>query len=55
MQRVFSNGHPGDVIYLEALGQKIIVLNSIQAAEDLLERRSAIYSDRSGTVMVHEL
>lgn len=45
----------GDIIYLEALGQRIMVINSPEVANDLLERRSAIYSDRASTVMVHEL
>lgn len=46
---------PGDVIYLNALGQSIVVLNSQQAALDLLQRRAAIYSDRPQTVVVGEL
>ncbi|KAF9456701.1 cytochrome P450 [Collybia nuda] len=36
----------GDVIHLRLLGQPVIVLNSIQAAMDLLDKRGAIYSDR---------
>ncbi|KAJ7132234.1 cytochrome P450 [Mycena epipterygia] len=36
----------GDVIYLKIPGQSIIVLNSLKAAEDLLDKRSLIYSDR---------
>ncbi|KAF9456704.1 cytochrome P450 [Collybia nuda] len=36
----------GDVIYLQFLGRSIVVLNSVQAAVDLLEKRGAIYSDR---------
>ena len=36
----------GDVVYVEAMGQSIVVLGSDQAASDLLEKRSAIYSDR---------
>lgn len=36
----------GDVIHLKVLGRSIIVLNSVQAATDLLEKRSAQYSDR---------
>ncbi|KAJ8700830.1 hypothetical protein PTI98_003818 [Pleurotus ostreatus] len=35
-----------DVIHLEALGNHIVVLDSVEAANDLLEKRSAIYSDR---------
>ncbi|KAI0052378.1 CyP450 monooxygenase [Auriscalpium vulgare] len=36
----------GDIISLRVLGQTIVVLNSHQRAFDLLERRSALYSDR---------
>ncbi|KNZ78681.1 O-methylsterigmatocystin oxidoreductase [Termitomyces sp. J132] len=36
----------GDVIYLEMLGRPMIVLNSVKAAVDLLDKRSANYSDR---------
>ncbi|KAG6848244.1 hypothetical protein H0H93_001985 [Arthromyces matolae] len=36
----------GDVVYVEMLGQPIIVLNSVEAAVDLLEKRSVNYSDR---------
>ncbi|KAF4596839.1 hypothetical protein EYR38_008230 [Pleurotus pulmonarius] len=36
----------GDVMHLKILGRNMIVLNSVQAATDLLEKRSALYSDR---------
>ncbi|KAF7423939.1 hypothetical protein PC9H_009237 [Pleurotus ostreatus] len=36
----------GDVIHLSVLGRSIIVLDSHQVAIDLLEKRSALYSDR---------
>lgn len=36
----------GDVIYLSILGRPVIVLNSAQAATDLLEKRGENYSDR---------
>ncbi|KAJ4491747.1 cytochrome P450 [Lentinula lateritia] len=45
----------GDVIHLSALGQSIIILNSARSIYDLLERRSALYSDRPSTVMAGEL
>ncbi|GJE84150.1 cytochrome P450 [Phanerochaete sordida] len=44
-----------DVIYLNFVGTPVIVLNSMQAINDLLEKRSAIYSDRPVTVMAYEL
>lgn len=36
----------GDVIYLSFINKPIIVLNSAEAARDLLQKRGAIYSDR---------
>ncbi|KAJ7214472.1 cytochrome P450 [Mycena pura] len=36
----------GDVVYLELPGKSIVPLDSLQAGEDLLDKRSAIYSDR---------
>jgi hypothetical protein len=34
------------VLYLKLPGQSILVLDSLQAAEDLLDKRGVIYSDR---------
>lgn len=42
----------GDVMHLHFLGQPVIVLNSVQAAVDLLEKRSANYSDRPRLVVL---
>src|SRR6266404_1640051 len=36
----------GEMMYISALGQGILVLNSQRVAVDLLEKRSNIYSDR---------
>ena len=36
----------GDVVYISAFGTNIILLGTHQAAADLLEKKSAIYSDR---------
>jgi hypothetical protein len=35
-----------DVVYADVMGSHIIILNSMKAARDLLEKRSSIYSDR---------
>ncbi|KAF9257306.1 hypothetical protein L218DRAFT_879759 [Marasmius fiardii PR-910] len=35
-----------DIIYLNVSGTSFLVLNSLQAAEDLLDNRSGIYSGR---------
>ena len=38
-------------MYLNLLGQDIVVLGSLKAARDLLDKRSANYSDRPTSVM----
>ena len=45
----------GDVVYTTICGQPIIVLNSIDAARDLLDKRSANYSDRPRLVVFNEM
>ena len=37
---------PGEMMYISALGQGVLVINSQRVAIDLLEKRSNIYSDR---------
>ena len=41
----------GDVVYLNALGRHMIMLGSHKAAHELLDKRSANYSDRPQSVM----
>ncbi|CAE7233706.1 unnamed protein product [Rhizoctonia solani] len=41
-----------DIVYLELLGQKIIVLNSAEIVSEIMEKRSALYSDRPPIPMV---
>jgi hypothetical protein len=36
----------GEMMYVSALGQGVLVINSQRVAVDLLEKRSNIYSDR---------
>ncbi|KAF9561003.1 cytochrome P450 [Agrocybe pediades] len=48
-------GRYGDIIYFEALGNRVIVLNSLEVAHDLLETRAHIYSDRPSFTMIGEL
>ena len=38
-----------DVVHVDVLGSHIVILNSIKAANDLLDKRSSIYSDRYDT------
>ncbi|KZT30011.1 cytochrome P450 [Neolentinus lepideus HHB14362 ss-1] len=45
----------GDVMHLSALGRHLIILNSLDAARDLLEKRSSIYSDRPKFTMISDL
>jgi hypothetical protein len=46
---------PGDLIYLNAAGQPIIILNSRKVTGDLLDRRARIYSDRPHNIVVGEI
>ncbi|KXN81512.1 O-methylsterigmatocystin oxidoreductase [Leucoagaricus sp. SymC.cos] len=45
----------GDIIHLGALGKHIVVLNSIEAANELCGERSATYSSRPHLTMLVEL
>ncbi|KAF5313822.1 hypothetical protein D9619_013035 [Psilocybe cf. subviscida] len=45
----------GDVFSFKVLGQRIIVLNSLEAAQELFEKRSSNYSDRPRMPMMLEL
>ncbi|KAL0945852.1 hypothetical protein HGRIS_012135 [Hohenbuehelia grisea] len=44
-----------DVIHIPVLGMNIVVLNSSQAVDDLLEKRSAIYASRPRMPMLVEV
>ncbi|KAH9934347.1 cytochrome P450 [Fomitopsis serialis] len=45
----------GDVMHFSAFGRSIVILNSRKAVFDLLEKRSAIYSDRPRSVLAGEM
>ncbi|KXN89936.1 O-methylsterigmatocystin oxidoreductase [Leucoagaricus sp. SymC.cos] len=45
----------GDVIYIRLLGNPMLVLNSVQAVNDLLDKRGHIYSSRPVRPMVVDL
>jgi hypothetical protein len=45
----------GEIMYLDGAGQPIIVCNSLKSAFELLERRSANYSDRPQFIMAQEI
>jgi hypothetical protein len=42
-------------MYLNALGQPIIVINSLKAAFELLDRRAKIYSDRPRFIVARDI
>jgi len=46
---------PGDVTHINVLGHDMIILNSSKAAFDLLDKRSATYSNRPILVMGGEI
>ncbi|KAF8210955.1 cytochrome P450 [Mycena galopus ATCC 62051] len=51
----WSKDYNSDIIHLNVAGTSIIVISSAEAANDLLEKRSALYSDRPSMPMVGEL
>ncbi|KAJ7247328.1 cytochrome P450 [Mycena rebaudengoi] len=51
----WSKQYNSDIIHLDVAGSSIIVLNSVEAANDLLLKRSAIYSGRARMPMINEL
>ncbi|KAJ7281442.1 cytochrome P450 [Mycena rebaudengoi] len=51
----WSKKYDSDIIHLNAVGTSMIVLSSAEAINDLLEKRSSTYSDRSPLLMVNEL
>ncbi|OSD00652.1 cytochrome P450 [Trametes coccinea BRFM310] len=47
--------YASDVVYFTVLGTHLLVINSFEAARDLLDKRGALYSDRPRLVMIKEL
>ncbi|KAJ6477564.1 putative monooxygenase [Mycena sanguinolenta] len=41
----------GNIVYVDALGQPLFIINSAKVAIDLLDKRSSIYSDRPSFMM----
>lgn len=50
-----KSSYVGDIISFSAFGQRYVVLGSVQAATDLLEKKGAIYSDRPYLPMAGKL
>ena len=44
-----------NLMYLNALGRPIIIINSLKAASELLDRRANISSDRPRQIVAHEI
>ncbi|KAI0076588.1 cytochrome P450 [Panus rudis PR-1116 ss-1] len=51
----WSRKYGSDVIGLRAFGTKIVILNSLEASTELLDKRSSIYSDRPHMTMLYDL
>jgi hypothetical protein len=45
----------GDVIYLDLLGTHFLVINSLEDAEELANKRSNLYSGRPYRAMITDL
>ena len=52
---VLFNACAGDVLHIHVFGHSLVILNSLQAARELLDKRSSIYSDRPRFVLMSEL
>ncbi|KAJ8094463.1 hypothetical protein AAF712_012783 [Marasmius tenuissimus] len=50
-----SRTYDSDVISLNMAGNTVIILNTLEGVQELLEKRSAIYSDRPDYVMLNDL
>ncbi|PCH43316.1 cytochrome P450 [Wolfiporia cocos MD-104 SS10] len=45
----------GDIIYARLFQKPVIILNSVQSAQDLLDKKSSIYSDRPHTILYDQI
>ncbi|KAF9061653.1 cytochrome P450 [Rhodocollybia butyracea] len=50
-----SSKYNSDIIHLNVFGSSIVVVNSLEVAQDLFDKRSSIYSDRPRMPMLNEL
>ncbi|EPQ57683.1 hypothetical protein GLOTRDRAFT_37698 [Gloeophyllum trabeum ATCC 11539] len=44
----------GPIVYLNVFGKPLVILNTYEAAADLLDKRSNIYSDRAPNIVVRD-
>ncbi|THH08770.1 hypothetical protein EW145_g2477 [Phellinidium pouzarii] len=47
--------HHGDIIYIPIFGRPVIILNTAEAALDLMEKRGANYSDRPISILLGKM
>ena len=55
VKRTYPVERTGDVIYLNLFRTPTVVLNSLEAATDVLTKRSAKHSDRPRMILLGEL
>ena len=44
--RVLSLRYAGDIVFASAFGQNVLILNKLEDADELLDRRARLYTDR---------
>jgi hypothetical protein len=42
----------GEIVYVEAFGQPIVILGSLQAADEVFDKHGAVASDRPKSIML---
>lgn len=52
LKKVLMSNTESDVLYFNTLRQPIVVLNSVEACVDLLDKRGGNYSDRPRFVLL---
>ena len=52
---IASRGFPGEIVHAKVLNKHVIILNTLEAVNEIFEKRSANYSDRPRMPMVKEL
>lgn len=45
----------GDIVYVNIVGTSIVILNSLESAEELLGKRANLYSSRPYKAMTNDL
>lgn len=45
----------GDIVYVHVLGRPMVIVHTLRAARELMDKRGAIYSDRPRLVLLTEM